>query len=186
VKLPCRKPSQRIWPRAPRELCSIAACDRRHIPMPAKPHTVMIGYLCRGNCGCDPRGFKLFVLKWTSKLVVFLVALSVWASPLMACMLPDATLTQEERECCRQMAGDCGEMNMDMPASHSCCKVTMRDLDPYLINSRACGVQFHPTVILPHQTAGISLPQTFSQAEFAMAVHSPPVSPPEDSSILRI
>jgi hypothetical protein len=30
------------------------------------------------------------------------------------------------------MAGECGKM----PASHSCCKTTVRDSDPYLSNSR--------------------------------------------------
>jgi hypothetical protein len=45
----------------------------------------------------------------------------LWAiTPAMACVLPGATMTPAERECCHQMAEQCGSSMM--PASHSCCK----------------------------------------------------------------
>ena len=80
------------------------------------------------------RQTRLFMLKWTGKLAVLSLVISLWASPVMACMLPDIALTVEERECCKDMANECGQM--DMPSSHSCCKLTVRDIDSYLINAR--------------------------------------------------
>jgi len=71
------------------------------------------------------------------KFAVFVLALSLFAAPVMACMLPDSSLTDEERDCCQQMAGDCGQM----PASHSCCQITVRDSDPYLVNPRPANLQ---------------------------------------------
>lgn len=124
------------------------------------------------------------MVKWTGKVVVLLMAFSVWASPLMACMLPDAALTQDERQCCQEMDGDCGQM--DMPASHSCCKLTVRDLDPYLVNSRASAVHPQPVVILPQTSSHISLPQNLSQFELLVSAHSPPILLSDTSSILRI
>src|ERR1035438_3597160 len=45
----------------------------------------------------------------------------LWAiTPAMACVLPGATMTPAERECCHHMAEQCG--SSVMPASHSCCK----------------------------------------------------------------
>lgn len=127
---------------------------------------------------------RLFMVKWTGKLVVLLMALSVWASPLMACMLPDMPLTQEERECCQNMDGDCGQM--DMPASHSCCKLTVHDLDPYLINSRTSAVEPQPVLVLPHTMNHNSPLQHPSQAEFPVSTHSPPILLLDSSSVLRI
>jgi len=45
----------------------------------------------------------------------------LWAvTPAMACVLPGATMTPAERECCHHMAEQCGSSMM--PASHSCGK----------------------------------------------------------------
>jgi hypothetical protein len=124
------------------------------------------------------------MVKWTGKLAVLVSVVSVWASPLMACMLPDAVLTVEERECCKSMADDCGQMAM--PASHSCCKVVVRQADSYLINSRFPTVHSVSSVTLFASTIQHSLPASPHQANTTFASHSPPVFPPETISILRI
>src|SRR5215831_15557272 len=80
------------------------------------------------NCGHGQGEFTLSMVKWTGKLVILVLALSLWASPLVACMLPDAMLSAEERECCLTMANDCGDM--EMPASHACCTVTVKETGP--------------------------------------------------------
>ena len=124
------------------------------------------------------------MVKWTSKLAVLVMAVSVWASPLMACMLPDADLTAEERECCKNMANECGQM--EMPASHSCCKVVARQIDPYLINSRFPTLHPVPAVIL---FVAVDVNPSTANAWVASSPfhgHSPPVSPPDTISILRI
>jgi hypothetical protein len=123
------------------------------------------------------------MLKWTGKLVVLSLALSLWASPLVACMLPDAALTTEERECCKDMANQCGQM--EMPASHSCCRLTVREGD-YLINARI--TVSHPQLIAAplSPSADILLPANLTRIESLTQTHAPPDSPPGTVSILRI
>jgi hypothetical protein len=122
------------------------------------------------------------MLKWTSKLAALILTLCVWGTPLMACMVSDDALTEAERDCCLQMADKCGSAMM--PDSHSCCDTTVQQLDPYLANSRFDSSFPHPAVI---QLAAIdfSAPVRFSLAQPTQA-YSPPVSPPETISILRI
>jgi hypothetical protein len=121
-------------------------------------------------------------VKSVGKVAVSLLALSFFASPVMACLLPSQALTDEERECCRQMAGNCDET----PSSHSCCQAIIRDGGPYICNS-------HVVVSAPAQVAlailpldkTIGLPENTSQF-VALDAHAPPGSPPSHTSILRI
>jgi hypothetical protein len=81
------------------------------------------------------------------------------------------------------MAGDCEEM----PASHSCCKMTVRDTDPYLSNSRvqiSAPAQAAVGVLPVSETIG--LPNLISQFVISSDAHPPPESPPIKTSILRI
>ena len=117
------------------------------------------------------------------KLAALLLALSIFASPVMACLQPDAALTTAERECCRKMAGECGKV----PSLHPCCKTTIRDNDPYLSNS-------HPPISAPDQATLAVLPiseiigHSYRASQFVAAsdAHAPPESPPLETSILRI
>ncbi len=56
------------------------------------------------------------------RFVYFAMALTLLTAPLLACTLPGMTMSEEERECCRHMADQCGQMQMD--ESHSCCTKT--------------------------------------------------------------
>ena len=123
------------------------------------------------------------MVKWTGKLAVVALTLSLCASPLIACMLPGAVLTLEERECCIAMAFDCGDM--DMPASHSCCTTTVQDTGPYLVKACFAGDHSLPAAVLelPQKTtpaASLTLVTTGTLA------HSPPLSPLRTISVLRI
>jgi hypothetical protein len=60
------------------------------------------------------------MLKLTAKLAVFGLVAMLLAPAVMACLSPASSLNAEERACCREMANECGDM--DMPSSHSCCK----------------------------------------------------------------
>lgn len=124
------------------------------------------------------------MVKWTSKLAVLAMALSVWASPLMACMLPDADLTVEERECCKNMADDCSQMTM--PASHSCCKAVTRQTDSYLINPRFPAAHSISSITAFAVAIECPVPASPLHANTIFEGHSPPTSPPETISILRI
>jgi len=124
------------------------------------------------------------MMKWTGKLVVLLMGMSLWASPLMACMMPDALSTVEERECCKSMAGECGQM--EMPASHSCCKAVVRQIDSYLINSKFPTIHSVTMVNPPIAAKDKFLTAGLTHTTSIFQGHSPPVSPPQTNSILRI
>lgn len=140
--------------------------------------------MAKADCGSGALPTTLIMVKWTSKLAVLVMTVSVWASPLMACMLPDADLTVEERECCKSMADDCGQMAM--PASHSCCKVVTRQADSYLINSRFPAIHSVSSVTLFVAALEDPVPASPLRANTIFEGHSPPTSPPEAISILRI
>ena len=121
-------------------------------------------------------------MRLIGKVAVIVFALSLFASPLMACLLPDSALTAEERDCCRRMAGKCGEM----PSSHSCCQRVFHS-DPYISTARTVFSGPSDFVVAP-----LSLAETVGMSEqislFAALsdAHAPPESPPVKTSILRI
>ena len=100
----------------------------------------------------------------------------------MACMVSGDALTESERECCEQMADNCG--SSAMPDSHSCCKTTVQQLDPYLTSSRFDFSYSHPAVVQVSVT-DFHAPEAVAEAQSSQA-DSPPVSPPKALSILRI
>jgi hypothetical protein len=72
-------------------------------------------------------------MKWLAKFAACSGLLLFLVVPVMACLTPDAQLTREEKECCRKMAGDCGDMGMD--SSHSCCTQVQHSENSYLAAS---------------------------------------------------
>jgi hypothetical protein len=79
----------------------------------------------------------------------------------MACAVQDAQLTADERQCCKEMGGDCGQGASGMPMSHSCCQTSVQPLrdfrpsstvsssTPYLVIS---AVDFPPVVAFAEQS----------------------------------
>src|SRR5215831_3191323 len=59
------------------------------------------------------------MLKCLDKVVGFALVLMLAALPVAACVVPSASMTSPERECCKKMAGECGRAGM--AKSHSCC-----------------------------------------------------------------
>jgi len=55
-----------------------------------------------------------------------LVAVLLFGGPIMACAIPDAQLTAAEKQCCKEMGGDCGQDASGMPMPHSCCKTSVQ------------------------------------------------------------
>jgi hypothetical protein len=108
-----------------------------------------------------------------------------WLAPAMACMVPDAQMTAEERSCCQTMHDECGQT--DMPASHGCCQKTpLLSLLNNALDTKA--VAFHPAVV---QVAWLPVSHLVN-SDSAVAGwlehsdYSPPQSPPSTVSILRI
>src|SRR5260221_14050915 len=62
-----------------------------------------------------------------------LLVVLLLGGPIMACAVRDAQLTADERQCCKEMGGDCGQGAAGMPMSHSCCQNSLqppRDFRP--------------------------------------------------------
>src|SRR5712671_3773789 len=85
-------------------------------------------------------GVKLLIKVGVSALALMLAAL-----PVAACVLPGAAMTSAERECCKRMAGQCGDMGM--AKSHPCCKVTATPADFHALKSAASQVH-HVSLVL--------------------------------------
>jgi len=119
------------------------------------------------------------------KVLALKVAL-VWALvPQLACFFPETMMTESEADCCRQMAADCGQMNM--PSSHECCKHVVRsDLATMARAPRHIVPDFESAAI-PATSEIPSLPRIEDARGLDVAGFraTPPGSPPF-SLILRI
>jgi len=55
-----------------------------------------------------------------------LLVVLLLGGPIMACAVPDAQLTVAEKQCCKDMGGDCGQDASGMSMPHSCCKTSVQ------------------------------------------------------------
>ena len=120
------------------------------------------------------------------QLGVLVLVLASSLAPTMACMLPGAHMTNEERACCIMMQDQCDQMNM--PASHGCCQKTQANYreSALLLNTKAftqiaatSTTAWLPSFALHNQASAI--PGWVEHPD-----SSPPKSPPATISILRI
>jgi len=125
---------------------------------------------------------KLFI-----KLGVSALALMLAALPVAACVLPGTVMTSAERECCKKMAEQCGDMGM--AKSHPCCKVTATPADFHALKTASSQLD-HVSLVLSH-----ALPHTaqadacFSPAQWSSRVsctQSPPGLESLTTTVLRI
>ena len=124
------------------------------------------------------------MVKWTGKLAIVALTLSLWSSPLVACVLPNSVLTVEEQECCKQMADQCGQMQM--PSSQSCCTRTVRQIDPYVINQRFKSGHSQPVATMLRAATDPATSASVSHMGTPTQTHSPPILHADSISILRI
>lgn len=115
--------------------------------------------------------------------VLFLL-LVTFAAPVMACMVPNAEMSAQERACCMQMKAQCGQM--EMPASHGCCHKTLTGIRDSALDNKT--ITFHPVVVTGVWLAAYEwVNSTPAVAEWIESPeYSPPQSPPSTISILRI
>jgi len=121
------------------------------------------------------------------KAGVSMLSLLLLATPVMACLIPAASMTAAERECCKRMAGECGRVGM--PHSHPCCQTTTAPdhFAPMKTSSSVNSVQLALAVTYaPQQTFLAPTLHESDLAPWATDIHSPPISPPASISILRI
>jgi hypothetical protein len=114
-------------------------------------------------------------MRLAAKVGVSILALMLAVLPVAACVVPDAAMTSAERECCKKMAEQCGDMGM--AKSHPCCKVTATPADLHALKTGSSHLD-HVSLVLSH-----ALPLTaqtelyFSLAQWSSRVsctHSPP------------
>jgi hypothetical protein len=121
------------------------------------------------------------LLRQFGALVLLLV---MGAAPAMACMVPDAQMSAQERACCQMMKDQCGQVGMS--ASHGCCQKTPQSIYVNALDTKT--VTFHPVVVLAiwRAAAGLLNPTTVASEWIDRPEYSPPKSPPATISILRI
>jgi len=126
-------------------------------------------------------------LKLLIKVGVSALALMLAALPLAACALPGTAMTSAERECCKKMAEQCGDMGT--AKSHPCCKVTATPADFHALKTASSQLD-HVSLVLSY-----ALPITaqtdvyFSLAQWSSRVsctHSPPGLESLATTVLRI
>jgi hypothetical protein len=115
--------------------------------------------------------------------VLFLLLVSCIA-PAMACIVPDAAMSTQERACCRMMKNQCGQM--EMPASHGCCQKTPLGVRDNALDIKA--ITFHVVAAPVVWLAASELvnPTSSVSGRIEHLDSSPPKSPPSAISILRI
>ena len=127
------------------------------------------------------------MVKLLIKVGVSALALMLAALPVAACVLPGAGMTAAERECCKKMAEQCGDMGM--AKSHPCCKVTARPADFHALKTASSQVNhvslilFHSLPVTAQTDAYCSLAQWSSRVS---CTHSPPGLESLTTTVLRI
>jgi len=127
-------------------------------------------------------------MKGGTRIGVFASAVALFILPVQLCLLPDASLTAAERDCCKQMAGQCDQSRGN--TFHSCCQ---RTVDPRLFNlePKAKSSQLNPlaaahVALFPPPGLFLSIPGEFTALDWAADSHGPPRSAFLFSTILRI
>jgi hypothetical protein len=126
-------------------------------------------------------------LKLVQKIAVFALAALFTGLPVMACVVPNAAMTVAERECCKKMAGQCGDMGM--AKTHPCCQTTAAPADFHALKTASS--QLHHVVLrLSHALPTTSQTDTYSslaqRSSRVSCPHSPPGLESLATTILRI
>jgi hypothetical protein len=105
-------------------------------------------------------------------------------APAMACMVPTAEMSTQERACCRMMKNQCGQMAM--PVSHSCCQKTPPSVHDSALDTKTVAV--HPVAITATWLAVSEMlnPTSVIAGWVEHSDYSPPKPPPSTVSVLRI
>jgi len=126
-------------------------------------------------------------MRLAAKFGVSILALMLAALPVAACVLPGAGMTAAERECCKKMAEQCGDMGM--AKSHPCCKVSATPADFHALRTASSQLD-HVSLALCHALPLTALTDVyFSLTQWSSRVsctHSPPGLESLATTVLRI
>jgi hypothetical protein len=118
-----------------------------------------------------------------SKLAASALLLLVCGAPLMACLAPNAQLTEEEKACCRDMAGECS--GMEMAADHSCCQKIVPSPKDALVKQLAA-IDDAAAAAAAIAAQGTLSPAVPEQSRDLPADRHPPPITPSSRAVLRI
>ena len=105
----------------------------------------------------------------------------------MACVVPDAQLTAEEKQCCKEMGGGCQPNESGMPMSHSCCRTSVQPRNDFRPTATISAPAPLPVVMFIEQPAYSFSAKQFSEHALWLAQgHAPPGEAIDASSPLRI
>ncbi len=129
-------------------------------------------------------GVYLRPVTYLRQFGVLVLLLASCVSPTMACMVPDAPMTNEERACCRMMKNQCDQQGM--PASHECCKKIPASVYDKALKTNA--IALRPVAIRAIWLTASELlnPTSVVTGWTEHLDYSPPKHPPSTISILRI
>ena len=118
------------------------------------------------------------------KVLVGCACLLLVGAPVLACLLPGEELSPAEKQCCREMAGQCDRA--EMPSSHSCCKLVVRAQHVWLPRTPVSPVQPLRVVfeLPPENLAAANGDGGFTLR--CLSSHAPPESPSGPLPVLRI
>jgi hypothetical protein len=121
------------------------------------------------------------------KVGIFGLAVLFAALPVMACAVPNAAMTAAERECCKKMAGQCGDMGM--AKFHPCCQVTATPADFHALKTASSQLH-HVSLVLLHALRPTAQTDVYvSLAQWSSRVsctHGPPGLESLTTTVLRI
>ena len=141
------------------------------------PREVPIGNRARRSGMLDTR------MRALRQFGVLVLLLASSLTPAMACMIPGAQMTTEERACCRMMQNQCEQMGM--PASHGCCQKNLPNVYENALTKAVVPHSVGITVVWLASPELLNPPSSLT----GWVEHrdsSPPKSPPSTISILRI
>ena len=105
----------------------------------------------------------------------------------MACVVPDAQMTAEEKQCCKEMGGNCQPDGSGVPMSHPCCKTSVQVRDDF--RPSATFSFSAPSLVVSALELPLELPLTEQSSLFAFWIsrsNAPPGEPLDASAPLRI
>jgi hypothetical protein len=105
-------------------------------------------------------------------------------APAMACMVPNAEMSTQERACCRMMKNQCGQM--EMPVSHGCCQKTPPSVHDNALDTKAVTVHSVVVPVIWLAASDLVNPASAVTGRVEHPDYSAPKSPPSTISILRI
>ncbi len=123
-------------------------------------------------------------VKRLTQMIALLTLLLTCATPVMACMIPDAQMSAQERACCRMMNSQCGQTGMSgMP---DCCGKGPANLQAAALRPSASFYNVRTVFLTSSVLDALLTPGFTSLGWITLPDRSPPLRSKPTNSPLRI